>query len=135
MLTKAVLPLGAAVALTLSATVVLGVALELWAAAALAGCLLVSLALLVSLDAWRRVRGLRAFVREEIGRAAARQAKESSAVDSSVSAPADVLEAVRLLQAQYVGRLERLQVSVESLAEHTVAERAGEGGSSSQTST
>lgn len=127
MLSKAVLPLGVVVAGLLSVLVILGVALEEWLLAAAAGCLLLSACLLVSLDAWRRARALRAFVRDEIGRLAARQAKAARATPAAQPtdpAPtvtqADVVGTVRLLQAQYVGRLDRLQASVEALVEHTV---------------
>ncbi|MBA2695750.1 MAG: hypothetical protein H0U62_07895 [Actinobacteria bacterium] len=128
MLSKAVLPLGAVVSVLLSVLVLLGVALGQWLLAAAAGCALLSACLLVSLDAWRRARALRAFVRDEIGSLAARQAKAARAATPAAEpadpaptvTPADVVGTVRLLQAQYVGRLDRLQASVEALVEHTV---------------
>lgn len=117
MSSKAVLPLGAVVAVAFSVLVMIGVAWEQWLLATAAGCALLSAALLVSLDAWRRVRVLRSFVRDEISRVATRQAKAADADRSPAQPQPDVVGAVRLLQAQYVGRLERLQASVESLVE------------------
>lgn len=131
MSSKAVLPLGAVVALGLSVLMLLGVALQQWLLAAAAGCLLLSASLLVSVDAWRRTRALRIFVRDEIASLAARQAKTARASPAestdpaSAVAPADVVGTVRLLQAQYVGRLDRLQASVEALVDHTVAPDRG----------
>lgn len=126
MLSKAVLPIGVVVAGILSILVLLGVALEQWVLAAAAGCVLLSLCLLVSLDTWRRVRALRGFVRDEIANLAARQARAARSTTAEVAdpaatlTPADVVGTVRLLQAQYVGRLDRLQTSVEALVEHAV---------------
>jgi len=125
-LSKAVFPIGVAVAGVLSVLVLLGVALEHWALAAASGCVLVSACLLVSLDTWRRVRALHGAVRNEIASLAACQGSagrstSAGVVDSAGTVtPADVVGAVRLLQAQYVGRLDRLQISVEALVEHAV---------------
>lgn len=132
MLSKTVLPLGVLAAAVLSVLVLVGVAREQWLLAAAAGCVLLSACLLVSLDAWRRARALRAFVRQEIGGLAARQAKAVRATPdpeptepAATVTPADVVGTVRLLQAQYVGRLDRLQASVEALVEHSVRPGGG----------
>jgi len=95
---------GAAGALTLVAVV--AAALQWWWLVVLAVMLLLSAALLAALDADRRVRELRSFVRKEIG-----------AIDTTGgrAAPSteDVVGTVRALQAQYTGRLDRLQDAVE----------------------
>ncbi|MBA2696741.1 MAG: hypothetical protein H0U62_13090 [Actinobacteria bacterium] len=134
MLSKAVLPIGVVVAGIVSVLVLLGVAQEQWVLAAAAGCVLLSVCLLVSLDTWRRARALRAFVRDEIASLAARQAKAARSTTTEVAdpaatvTPADVVGTVRLLQAQYVGRLDRLQASVESLVNQAVATPEEENG-------
>lgn len=126
MSSKAVLPLGVAVAVALSLLVLLGVAFERWLLATAAVCALLSASLLVCLDTWRRVRSLRTFVRDEVRRAAARQATAASSAQPAAREAPEV-DAVLLLQAQYVGRLDRLQAGLEALVEHASAER-GDGG-------
>lgn len=79
-----------------------------WWLVVLCGMLMLTAILAVALDADRRVRELRAFVRAQI-----------AALDTTGGrgAPSeeDVVGAVRLLQAQYTGRLDRLQDSIEAL--------------------
>jgi hypothetical protein len=97
---------GAGAAVTLTVVAVVGVLLQWWWLTVLAAMVLSGAALLTALDADRRVRELRFFVRQEI-----------AAVDTSGgrSAPSteDVIGTVRSLQAQYTGRLDRLQDTVE----------------------
>lgn len=97
---------GAAAAGVLTVVAVIGAALEWWWLTVLPAMLLVSAALLAALDADRRVRELRNFVREEF-----------AAIDPTPSRAAptteDVVGTVRALQAQYTGRLDRLQDAVE----------------------
>jgi len=97
---------GAAVGAGLTVLAVAGVALRWWWLVALAAMALGTAVLLVALDTDRRVRELRALVRSEI-----------AGIDLSAgrAAPAqeDVVGTVRLLQAQYTARLDRLQDTVE----------------------
>lgn len=108
---------GAVVGLVLAALVVVGVALEAWTLAAAAGSVLAVGILVVQLDTWRRTRSLRAFVKTEVRRTAGRGA-ENAPVDlpsprgSSITED-DVMGAVRLMQAQYTGRLDRMQRALD----------------------
>lgn len=97
---------GAALAGGLTALAVVGTALQWWWLVALAGMLLLSATLLVALDADRRARELRAFVKEQIG---------TIDMSGGRGAPAaeDVVGTVRLLQEQFTGRLDRMQDAVE----------------------
>ena len=97
---------GAAVGAGLTVVGVVGAAVQWWWLTVLAALLLGTAVLLVALDTDRRVRELRALVRKEIagidltaGRAAPSQE--------------DVVGTVRVLQAQYTARLDRLQDTVE----------------------
>lgn len=117
---------GAGVAIVLSLLVLVGVALEQWVLAAGAASALVSATLVIALDSWRRARSLRSFVRAEIRALATRQAQAGAGQPLRLQPPApaapaelqpQVVDTVRLLQAQFVGRLDRLQASVESVVE------------------
>lgn len=97
---------GAGGAGALTAVAVLAAVLQWWWLVVLAGMLLGSAGLLAALDADRRVRELRTFVRAQV-----------AAIDTTGGrvAPSteDVVGTVRVLQAQYTGRLDRLQDTVE----------------------
>lgn len=101
-----VLVAGALVGGVTTLAAVVGAALGWWWLTVLAGMALLTAVLLVALDADRRVRELRAFVRAQI-----------AGIDTSGGrvAPSDedVVGTVRALQAQYTGRLDRLQDTVE----------------------
>ncbi|OLT19551.1 hypothetical protein BJF81_08500 [Ornithinimicrobium sp. CNJ-824] len=108
---------GAVVGLVLAALVIVGVAQEVWTIAATAGSVLALGILVVQLDTWRRTRSLRAFVKTEIRRTAGREAENAQvgltyARASSVTED-DVMGAVRLMQAQYTGRLDRMQRALD----------------------
>ncbi|TQM95182.1 hypothetical protein FB476_0015 [Ornithinimicrobium humiphilum] len=96
---------GAAGVLTVVATV--AAALGWWWLVVLAAMLLLGGILLVALDADRRVRALRTVVRAELAKV------EAPAAPRPAPAGEDVVGAVRTLQAQYTGRLDRLQDTVE----------------------
>jgi hypothetical protein len=100
---------GAGVAAVLTVLAVLGALLQWWWLVVAAAMILLSLVLLVGLDADRRVRALRAFIHQEISRVA-------GPAPDRVAPPvadADVVGAVRVLQAQYTGRLDRMQESID----------------------
>lgn len=106
-----VLGAGALLALVLGALMLGGLLLERWSLVAVAGWVLASVILLVQLDVWRRVRSLRRYVRDQV-----RQAGVPTPADvpaAPAASPEDVVGAVRLLQAQYVGRLDRMQTALE----------------------
>lgn len=106
--------LGSAVGLVLALLLVLGVAVDQPVLAAAAGGLLGVLVLAVQLDSWRRVRSLRNFVRDEIRRSSGSASAEPIPVAAAPTASqADLLGAVQLLQAQYTGRLDRMQVALD----------------------
>lgn len=123
---KSVLLAGSGAALILSALIVWSVVEREWVVAASAASAMASAVLLIGLDIWRRVCGLRPFVRTELRRSITasngkRRAMTSDS-DQFVAGPtpvapavqqADVVGTVRLLQAQYTGRLDRMQTSVE----------------------
>lgn len=119
MRSKAVVILGALGSAVLSLVVVVGVAQQWWVLAAAAGCALVSAAIITSLDTARRTRALRSYIRNEIKRASPKVAPASTTAPVPVApppvTPVDVVGTVRMLQAQYVGRLDRLHASVEAL--------------------
>lgn len=108
---------GALGGLLIAAVLVVGVALQIWVLAAVAVGLLLAAILAVQLDTWRRTRSLRNFVRDQIRRQPVDPAAFSPSAPSSVTRD-DVVGAVRLMQAQYTGRLDRLQRSLdEALSE------------------
>lgn len=119
-----VLVAGVLVALVLSAVVLGGVLTERWWLAAIGGWAFLAATFLLALDADRRVRRQDFVVRKLIAKsqAAAHARQQAAAVPVAPPAPppvseADVLGTVRLLQAQYVGRLDRLQTTVDQAVE------------------
>lgn len=108
-----------AAALLLSLTICVAVAWEWWTLAAGAGALLVSATLLVSADANRQARLVRRQLRKQARRpdpvrTPAPPALPTTDVDVPVQETrADMLGAVRVLQAQYTARLDRLQAAVD----------------------
>ncbi|WP_122261727.1 hypothetical protein [Ornithinimicrobium cerasi] len=98
---------GAAVAGVTTALAVVGAVLTWWWLVVLAGSALLSAVLLVALDTDRRVRELRSFVRSEIAAVDTTGGRAAPTTD-------DLVGTVRALQAQYTGRLDRLQDTVEA---------------------
>lgn len=98
---------GAAVGGVTTVLAVVGAVQGWWWLVVLAAMALLSAVLLAALDADRRVRELRSFVRKEL-----------AAIDTTGGRAAptteDVVGTVRALQAQYTGRLDRLQDTVET---------------------
>lgn len=108
---------GALVAVVLGALVVVGAALEQWVVAALGVAGLLCATFAVQLDVWRRVRALRSTIRKEL-RASGAGADAFLPSGTSSITQDDVVGAVRLMQAQYTGRLDRMQTALErALAE------------------
>lgn len=125
MRSQRLLLLGAAVGAGLTLLALVGVLLGWWWLVVLAAMALLSAVLLAVLDADRRVRELRAFVRKEIAAIDTTVARAAKAQKPVSEAPAeekaawtptqeDVVGTVRALQAQYTGRLDRLQDAVEA---------------------
>jgi uncharacterized membrane protein len=98
---------GAALGGVTTALGVAGASVGWWWMVVLAGMVLLSAVLLVALDADRRVRELRAVVRTEIAALDMTGGRAAPTTD-------DVVGTVRALQAQYTGRLDRLQDTVET---------------------
>lgn len=86
---------------------VLGAALGWWWLVVLAVMLMLAGILLVALDADRRVRELRSFVKTQVASIDTTGGRAAPSQD-------DVVGTVRALQAQYTGRLDRLQDTVEA---------------------
>ncbi|GAA5159936.1 hypothetical protein [Ornithinimicrobium tianjinense] len=101
-----VLLAGAALGAAACVLAVVGALLGWWWLVALVTTALLTAVLLVALDAHNRVRALRATLRTELDaqRGAGRAAPTTD----------DVVGTVRALQAQYTGRLDRLQDSVDA---------------------
>lgn len=124
---KKLLLAGAGIALVLTALAVIGALLQWWWLVAAAAMILLSAAFLTALDADRRVRDLRPFVRQ-VASGIGSDATHAEQVPPQL-AEADIVGAVRVLQAQYTGRLDRMQASLEQAAALLHAE--GEGSRSS----
>jgi hypothetical protein len=112
-------------ATVLTAAAVVAVLLDWWWLAAAALMTLVSATFLVALDADRRVRTLRKAVLSRSDVASSRTAPELTAQPPAVT-EADVVGAVRVLQAQYVGRMDRLQNTLDQTLEVMRAEARGD---------
>lgn len=122
-----VLLLGIAVAAVLSLTITIAVAAEWWTLAAAAAALLLSSGILVAADTNRQVRMVRRQLLKVARRVDQVRAPVVEAPVVDVETPveetrADMLGAVRVLQAQYTARLDRLQAAVDE----AVAELRGE---------
>ncbi|GAA1149568.1 hypothetical protein [Ornithinicoccus hortensis] len=116
---------GAGVAAVLSIIGLVGSLLELWWLVVLAGMALLSATLLVALDADRRVRSLRPYIRGEVVRSSrAPKAPKPAATQSPAVSEVDIVGAVKVLQAQYVGRMDRLQTSLDEAVALVRDERA-----------
>lgn len=126
-------------ALVLVALAAVGAALDLyWLTAAALG-LLMTAQLVVAMDTNRRVRYLPRRIKGLLSTTTVQTAPSKgarpvaqAAATTPVSAPRaaaspqqDVTGAVRLLQAQYTGRLDRAQTALESAAEDLRAARDG----------
>lgn len=109
---------GVTLAAGLTAVAVVGAALEWWWLVTTAAMLLLSAAFLAAVDADRRVRALRPFIKQTVRQAAGETTQEQAPPLSD----ADVIGAVQLLQAQYTGRLDRMQESVDQAVAHLRAE-------------
>ncbi|KUG52501.1 hypothetical protein AVL62_14350 [Serinicoccus chungangensis] len=107
---------GTALGLVLAVVLVIGAAIGSPVLAAVAGGLLGTAVLAVQLDSWRRVRSLRTYLRDEI-RASRAPAQPAAAVAGP--SEADLLGAVQLLQAQYTGRLDRMQAALDDALART----------------
>lgn len=108
---KQLLILGAAGAVLLSLVAVLAAVFELWWLLAAAVMLLGSASFLTALDASRRVSALRAHTGKELKRI-----RSEIAATPVVTTPAtaqDVTGTVRVLQAQYTARLDRMHAAIE----------------------
>lgn len=113
--------LGLAFGLVLLTAIVVGVLARLPVVVAVAAGGLGVAILTVQIDTWRRTRSLRNFVRDEI-RSASRDDVGSRHNTVPVTAD-DVTGAVRILQAQYTARLDRMQDALEEFL--AAADRGG----------
>lgn len=107
MRTQQLLLVGAAAAAGLSLLAVVGAVLQWWWLVVLAAMALLSAVLLVALDTDRRVRELRSFVKAQV-------ASIDTTGGRAAPTQEDVVGTVRALQAQYTGRLDRLQDTLEA---------------------
>ena len=117
---------GAALAGILTVVAVIGALWEWWWLVVGAAMVLLSAILVVAMDADRRVRRLRPYIRSEVARGG--NSQTATATPPPVS-DLDVTGAVRILQAQYTGRLDRMQSSVEE----TLAQLRAESGPARET--
>lgn len=131
-ISRLVLLAGVLVAAALGALAVVATLRQSWVLVALAASTTAGLILVVQLDTWRRTRSLRNFLRDEIRRgvpAVRGGARPMSAGPMTEAPPVtheDVLGAVRVMQAQYTGRLDRMQTTLDrALAELSRTDGAG----------
>lgn len=115
--------LGAAVATILSAVIVAGAAWQVWWLLGAGLAAFLSAILIVALDADRRVRRMRPLV-HQLG--ARQPAGRPAATPTPPTADFDVIGTVRLLQAQYVGRLDRMQSSLDRALTELSRQRRGD---------
>ncbi|MGO0575840.1 hypothetical protein [Ornithinimicrobium panacihumi] len=97
---------GASLSVVLTALAVLGAVRSWWWLAVLSAMVLISATLMIAIDTDRRTRELRAFVRSQV-------ASIDTTGGRAAPTTEDVVGTVRVLQAQYTARLDRLQDSVE----------------------
>lgn len=109
-----------ALAAVLTVVAVVGTALQWWWLVTAAAMTLLSATFLVAADGDRRVRALRPFVRKTLAAVSGVQTQEQ--VQAPRLAEADVIGAVQVLQAQYTGRLDRMQESLDQAVAHLRAE-------------
>lgn len=109
---KTLLLIGVVGASVLSVVAIVAAVSELWWLLTAAVMLLLSSACIAALDADRRTISLRAHVSKEIKRIRAEVA--AAPRETVANSEQDVAGAVRLLQAQYASRLDRLQTSIEN---------------------
>lgn len=102
---------GAGVAGLLSLAATLAAVAGLWWVVVLVVTLLAAATLVVALDADRRIRETRRFLHRELGRLEVAGAQQGRAAPTTE----DVVGTVRAIQAQYTGRLDRLQDAVEEV--------------------
>ncbi|QDO87111.1 hypothetical protein FNH13_01210 [Ornithinimicrobium ciconiae] len=108
-----------ALAAGLTVVAVIGAALQWWWLVVAAVMVLLSATFLAAVDADRRVRALRPFVKQAVHQAAGETVQEQAPGLTAT----DVIGAVQVLQAQYTGRMDRMQASLE----HAVAQLRAEG--------
>lgn len=115
---RAVLMLAAGVAAILTLVIMVSAALGAWALAATAGALLLSACFVVQVDCWLRLHAPRQLLTEK-------QRTPTGSGSAGLGSEGDSTAAVRMMQAQYTGRLDRMQTSLEqALAELHRPERA-----------
>ncbi len=107
---------GCGLAVVLTAVAVLGAVQHWWWLVVAAGMVLLSLTLLVAMDADRRARALRPYIRGEVTRGG--QLTQAATAQPPTVSETDVIGTVRVLQAQYTGRMDRMQAALdEALAQ------------------
>ncbi|MCK0114322.1 hypothetical protein MWU75_19470 [Ornithinimicrobium sp. F0845] len=115
---KKLLLVGAGAACLLTVVAVVGAVLEWWWLVVAAAMVLLSCAFLAALDADRRARALRPLVLKAVSSAGSVAAERVAPPVSE----ADVVGAVRVLQAQYTGRLDRMQAALDQAVTQLRAE-------------
>jgi hypothetical protein len=120
---------GGVVGLVLGLGVVVGTALEAWVLVAAASSVLGAAILLVQVDTWRRTRSLRNFVRDQLRRGVPGTGVPAAPAPAPAVTQEDVIGAVRMMQAQYTGRLDRMQRSLEEALSQLASQRRGPDGS------
>lgn len=112
MSSKTLLLVGAIGAGVLSVMAVIAAATEVWWLLVLALTLLLSASFVAALDADRRVISVQRTTARDLKRVRAEIAARPK--DSAAASEQNILGSVRLLQAQYTGRLDRMQTSIEN---------------------
>lgn len=125
--------LGAVIATTLTLVATAGALASAWWLVVACAMLLVSGTFLLVLDAARRLRYLPNRIRHVVRKATPPRKAPKQAEPAATAAPPtqqDVIGTVRVLQAQYLGRLDRLQGDVEEALAALRALTGGAAGSS-----
>lgn len=105
---------GGAIAAALTAASIVGAVLQLWWLAVGSGMALLSGIFLLTIDTARRVRYLPSRIKQIVRKTTPpRKVLKQPPPPPPRAAEQDLLGAVRVLQAQYLGRLDRLQTEVE----------------------